>query len=77
MRQRGEPSPLAHLDNQKLSSTQAVSCSCTKISTSKLETPRKIDYLLVCQMSYTVTWPLEGILHCRVKQRHTACEQHR
>lgn len=41
MLERGEPSLVAHLDNQKLSSTQAVICSCTKISTAKLETPRK------------------------------------
>lgn len=76
MLERGETLLFEHLDKQKLSSAQAFSCSWAKISMAKLETPRRNDYLLFYQMSYADTWPLEGILYCRVKHRHTAREQH-
>lgn len=41
MLDRGEPSSVLHLDNQKLSSTPAVIQYRTKISTARLEAPRK------------------------------------
>lgn len=41
MLERGEALLFEHLDNQKLSSIQAFSCSWTKIIMAALETPRK------------------------------------